>query len=104
MNVEVLINEPNEAYPIPIHIHTNALGIGVDDLTVLVPVTILLPSMGIAIRVGEGNNVEVEDVKEGRHAMGLFMGGIERQSMCKVQRRSGCNPLLDMSEPSQLSR
>ena len=35
----------------PIHIQTNAIAIRVDDLTILVPKTICLPCVVIAIRI-----------------------------------------------------
>ena len=50
--------------PIPVHIEAYALGLGGDDLAVLVPVTVVLPGVVVPIWVGYRDDVEIEHIEE----------------------------------------
>ena len=52
-----------QTYPVPVHIDPKAFGFGVNYLTVLIPIPVGLPGIGITVRIWQGDNVEVEDVE-----------------------------------------
>ena len=45
--------------PISVHVEADAFEIRAHDLSVLVPVTVRFPAVDVAIRIGDGDDVEV---------------------------------------------